>query len=390
MSIWINNVGSMRSTMHWSAESLYFHLHSMGSKDSDEFQKEFNIGSVLDAATNGVMDVMFTAACYSPVMARLGDAFWPLARELIRLRVGSTDQLNLLLWFGVIPQTVLVLEPKRYYLDSMIPHVKTNISIEGSIGLDSNECDSWEQEYCARTLLEVPGNTSLVFLCNVRISTIFVQRREVSSVYSSNRSVLRFHGSQAKDSSLVLDRVMLVGSGCYATGFEKVHCNQLSVVDASVGFIGKNINTLSLTGGVSDVGGGTVKSGFIFCDEALRLSDVGSFYCSGQCFEDARMIFRIRIRQTCVVENCVLVRSDHMGEIMASPGCSPSFLRLQVISLVSSLSLRRFLTCWFDQIDPSISAFLEGGDPVIGEDQVVYLSTAPRYLSCSSVPPEEI
>lgn len=379
----------MNSTMHWSAEKLYFYLHQMHSMGHETFQNEFRSGSMLDEVTHGVMDVMFAAACYSPVMGRIGTLFWPLAREIIRLRVEGTDQLNLVLWFGVIPQTVLVLEPKTYILDSMVPPILSDISIEGSVPLGSIQCESWELESCARTVLEIPGNSSLVFVGNVRVTTLLVRHLEVlSGPSSSDDAMLKFHGSGDQESSLIFDRVMLTGSGCSVVGYEKVHCNQLSVSDAVVGFEGRNIHTLSFTGSINEFSSQFLKSGCLFCDHALRLFDVCSLFCSGQFFENNKIILYVQVRKTCVFENSVMVQCDHMGEILCSPGCSPSFFKLKVY--YSFIFLLFLVDDFFLQIDPSISRFLTDGDGLVCDNNVIFSSTTPRYLSCSCVYPEEI
>lgn len=343
VATWVKNVGRVRKTLHWASEPFYFYLHGMLSMSLQDVQAEFKQGSRMDGLSKGVMEVMFWVSCFQPpVVVALGDCFWDLARELIRLQVSNVDQLNYLFWGGLIPQTVIVLEAREYQMDSMIPPIKADISIEGCVCPveHTNLSEEHVQEDETRTVLRISSHSSLIFTGSVRLLNLTVSQSEMSSVHTLSEVSMKFIGLEPDHATIVMDGVKMCSAGCSVSNYSKVNCNHFSVTGAMAGFIGYNIKSLHMAGSQTHLENPSFKTGFFFCDTAMLLRDVTSFIVTKQTFYENNVVFDMRVRAVCIVEDSVIARCDHMGEIMTSVNCHPTFIR--VVVSYCALSLIRF------------------------------------------------
>ena len=318
--------------MHWANDLLYYTIHDTNKQPLVSLQKQFCFNSPLDTVTKGVMDVMFAASCFQlPIVIELGQLFWMFARELIRLRVSTVDHLNFLLWGVVLPQTVLVLDPVTFTLDSLIPPIKTQITIQGRVETQTSDDEVFETS--TRTILLVPSNSSLIFLSDVRLCTLTVKQVE-NPAYRQSECVLQFLGFGPRALNLYMNGVELVNAGCSVVNYDKVHCNHLSVTDAVVGFLGTNIKDLYLTGTHTHLLETEVKTGFYFCDTALSLRDISTFVCAKHTIFNCHVVFDAKISKVCVVEDSAIYECTHMGELLTCSNCVPSFVSCKVIMRV--------------------------------------------------------
>ena len=320
----------MENTMHWASKELFYRVFTTNDMPLQELQTQFNFQSLLDDSAKGVMDVMFIASCFQlPVVLELGELFWIFAREVIRLRVSTVDHLNFLLWDSVLPQTVLVLDPVTFFLDTLLPPIKNQITIQGTVVENQLENQSNVVETVARSILDVSSQASLIFLSDVRLCTLVV--RQVDSPGTKLvESVIQFMGFGARSLSVYMNGVELINAGCSVVNYENVHCNHLYVTDAVVGFLGTNIGNLYLTGTHTHLLDNSVQPGYLFCDTAFCLKDVSNFVCTNQTIYQCKVIFDVRIARVCVIEDAVMCQCDHMGELLTSANCTPSFVRCKV------------------------------------------------------------
>jgi hypothetical protein len=125
----------------------------------------------------------------------------------------------------------------------------------------------------------------------------------------------------------------------------------------------------------------------------MLLRDVTSFIVTKQTFYENNVVFDMRVRAVCIVEDSVIARCDHMGEIMTSVNCHPTFIR--VVVSYCALSLIRFDSFETNfsfclQIDPAVSNLVEGEEQPSQEHETLFVSNPLKCFKCSSFHPEEV
>lgn len=330
----------MDNTLHWVKDSVYLHVALMHRMSLEDLRNEFDVGSRLNQVTKGVMDVMFVASCFDlPIVAKLGRLFWIFAREIIRIRVSSSDQLNLLLWNRVLPQTVLVLDPIPFFLDAMMEPIDYVVSFQGTI-MERTEGMA-PDAVPARTVLMVASTSALIFHASARVSILEVQHFDVLGVVQ-HMYALRFTSVCADDRLIHLQAVFVRNSGCFITGYAKVHANHLSVENATTGLNVKDVGQLYITTThppLIDVG---FNSKFSYCDVGFSFSGVSSFIGSNLIFSDCCVALDVKMKQIFILEDSRITKCDSLGEILSAPSCIPSFHRNVVTSIDHILALQTF------------------------------------------------
>lgn len=317
-------VGDVDSTLHWCKDRVYSRVAVMHAMPFDTLCREFTDGSVLSSMMEGVMDVLFVASCFElPVVVLLGRLFWLLASELINIRVSSVDQLNLLLWNRVLPQTLLVLDPVPFYLDSMIESVDYVVTIQGTVGVSDGTYPP------TRTVLMVPSSSVLGFCDSVRLSKLEVRHFEVDGV-NQTEHVLGFSCTDGEDKVIFLQGVDVYDGGCSISGYGKVHTNHFSVTNTSVGVTVENVGQMFITATQNVLSEAGFKSGVFSCGLGFSFAGVSTFVGSGVCIRRCGVVFDVRVKRVFVLEDSCVLKCDSFGEILSSPVCIPSFHRNMV------------------------------------------------------------
>ena len=324
---WIEKMGPMDQTMHWSEEKLYCHICRMLRYPHSQLLLEFQTNSKTDSLTTGVMDIMFLASCFQlPLVCELGPRFWFFTKELIHLRVSSVDHLNSLLWGLVLPQTVILLDPKPYFMDSDLEAISVDITIKGSKGGASAE---------EETVIVVHSKTSLVFIGSVRLVGLkFKQQRHDPNQSEYSDTVLSFIGWGDDKLLLFMKDVQLVNAGCSVSAYNRAHFCCVSVTDALIGIHVTNVKDVFLSSGDMLCPGTSFDPpGFFYCDTAIVASDVSVLIAGHQIISHCHTVFDLKVKHTCVVEESTISSCDHMGKIMTSPNCTPSLIGVSVSAI---------------------------------------------------------
>lgn len=323
VAAWVKNVGTVDQTLHWCHDELYAHICTMNGMNDDDFQHQFVFGSSLDHATVGVMEILFAASCFEcPIVVDMGKLFWVFCRELIRIRVSDVDQLNFLLWGQVVDQTVLVLDPVDFHLDSMIPAIQSVISIEGSFVTSREGYNHYTTVYMA-------SHSSLIFHGNARVSKLIIKRFEVLGAAKTPFSMI-FEGVWGEERKVYIYMLMLHDGGCRVKSYNEVHCDCLMVDDAVVGLHAESIKRIYVQQQGHAQAPQGFHPGFSMCETALTLKFVNHFVCTGCYFKNCFVVWDGRIASVCVVQDVSIMGCVHMGEILMSPGHHPSFVGVTV------------------------------------------------------------
>lgn len=389
---WINKIGSMEKTMHWAKEELYHQIHRMMRLSDEKLAFELHPGSITDSMTNGVMDVMFLASCFNfPLVRVMGDRFWSFTKELINLQVSSSNHLNSLLWGLVLPQTVVILDAKRYEMDPLLTPISVDITIKGSY-LETASHSLQSDQVVEKTVLAVNSETKLFFTASARLMGITFEQVHYSSLVSKRSdTVMEFMGWGFDPLVLFMKDVHLVNAGCSVSAFDKVHCSQCSVTDSELGFHVTNVKDLFFSGGdLFYPKGSGVKTGFFNCELSLYVRDVFYLLVCQQHFDHCDTVFDFKVQNRCIVENCKISSCNCMGAIMTSPNCTPSLIDL-VVSLSLSSFFIVFQLMYGLQVDKQTSPleFDANAEELGLVSDVVYVFMEPRILPAISLKSEE-
>ena len=314
---WETNVGSIDSTLHWVKEELHYHIYCMNKMSLDMLQCEFSEQRTLDKLATGVMDVLFISACFKlPSVDAMGPLFWIFARELIQLHLASVDQLNSLLWGLVLPQTVIVLEPKKYALDSLLDPIIVPLTIQG------------QQTDQGVTTVEVSSQTSLVFFNNARLDKIrFVQTLPVSM--PPTEFIVKFSGYGGCKLVASMTDVEFVRAGFSVQFYNRMQCNHVFVSRAVIGIHARNVEQLSILGyGSNEMCDSP--TGFDACALGMQFMDVDLLLIENQAFSGTEKIFHACVKTSCIVRNCSADNCPNLGTILMAGHATPVFVDFEV------------------------------------------------------------
>jgi hypothetical protein len=332
---WVKNVGPVEHTMHWACEELFSFVFKLMKMPLPELETQLKFRSQLDSMTNGVMEVMFVASCLEFEMVKeMGSLFWVFTRALVTLDVSSGDQLNLLLWENVLPQTIIQLEAKEYILDSLLPQIHTTLTIQGvepdpsqeMQGGDSEDEDVMENK---STVLMVHGQAVLTFTGNVRIYHVTIQHLSSDAVRDSN-SVVSFYAAADTPCTVFMNNVAIVNNGCSVVNYTNAHFNNCSITSAVYGFLLFNIEKVYIMG-TGDLGAVEPKKVGVFSSQtAICARDIRSLMLRRQIFFQNDVVFDSRVSSSCILENVAIVDCTHMGEMLSSAKCTLTFIDVVV------------------------------------------------------------
>lgn len=324
--------------MHWCGNAMFSRVTAMHKMSLKDLHVEFSFGSRLDQAIGGVMDVMFVASCFEfPVKDCMGSLFWILARELILVRASTVDQLNLLLWKKPLPQTVLMLDPIPYFVDSMVPHIDHQISIQGTVVEKDNEDES-PGLLTARTLILVASTSTIIFRNSVRLSALQVIQVETSGARQMEY-VLSFIGTGARNLSVSLQAVDVRNAGCFVTQYSKLSGNHFGVTNASTGLALRDVDQVFLTATHQRLAYNGFNSWFSHCEVAFSFFGVSTFVGANVFVFECHVVCDVKVKNIFVLENSRFQKCFAWGEILSTPTCIPSLYRNEVCELSCILYL---------------------------------------------------
>ena len=330
---WEANVGPVESTLHWVGEDLYYHIHCMQKMSLETLQNEFREQRDLDRLATGVMDVLFLSSCFKlPSVVAMGPCFWVFARELIQLKLSSVDHLNSLLWGLVLPQTVIVLEPKKYALDSLLDPIAVPLTIRG------------QKDDQGVTTVEVHSQTSLIFFHNTRLHRLrFVQAPSVS--VPSTDFLVKFCGFGGCKLTAFMVDVEFVCAGYSVQNYLQVQCNHVHVSRAAVGLSAYSVERLSILGCDSEVmcEGHT---GFNGCGIGIQIMDVDHLLVENQVFSGTEKIFHACVKTSSEVKDSNADACVSMGVLLMARHFTPVFIDFEVFTFCVCGSHTCVLKCF--------------------------------------------
>ena len=295
---WSEQVGCMDDTLHWVDPSLYKTINSMKSLSIEELQAEFQTpDSRLCSEVNGVMDLMLVCCCFRlPLVMEMDHLFWHFARALVLLDVGSVDTLNSLLWGLVLPQTVLVLEPKQYILDSLLDPIFVPITIRGTK----------DQATLQTTILGVYSQTSLVFFHHVRFWHLTFARVVTASIMPPSDFIVKLIGwDGCKHKAYFWDVEMLDG-GISCIFFDLLQCNRLLVKGAECALAVYSTKTLCVRGWDQHTLLPSERSAFDECTLAIKAKEVVHLKIQDVKFSRLFELFNVRASHVCSIEKSII------------------------------------------------------------------------------------
>ncbi len=330
MRLWIQKVGPVEDTMHWSSTGFYQCISNMYKMDPSALCDQFVFGSSLDSEAKGVMDVLFAAGCFNtPVVELMGSLFWVFAKELIRLYVSDVDFFNLLIWGQPLPQTVLVLAPVVFSLDCMLPGVESVISIEGTVNKDEKTGEE-TSESVSRSTIMVPGNTCMVFFNSVRMSGLDICRFLVPYAPQCERAI-NITGRVPAGKTVRFVDVDMTGGGLSITNIDSVCCLGLSIRDAKTGVSVKHVEEFFFGSG------GRYIPVLTNCELAFSLAGLSKASFEEAEFRDSHVVFHARVTNLFEVKRVAVTKCTSMGQVLMNPGNAPMFYRVMVRLIVSFL-----------------------------------------------------
>ena len=342
-NLWRDNVGLAEETLHWCDAGLIDDVERMLCEFSlDEIRACFARGktapnamcSHLSNLCVGVMDLFFITSCFAfPVVQRMGPLFWMLAKTFILLDVHDADELNFLLWYKVLPQTVLCLKPCCYAIDSVMDPISVTLTIKGS-----------RDENGDRSVLAIASHSSLWFLANIRIMTLRMERYE-TDIPGCPEFIVRFVGARNLRLKAELLNVSVLGGGIDASHFWTVVCNNVRIVDAICGL---HVNSGNLLYVKNDRAEEPIDGPGLFlnCELAMYTRDVAHIGLIDLYFEKPLQVFEMHYTAACCIRDCTVeFFTENLLGIVLGP--SPPMLdNLKVIQIQKSTKAfpTRYLT----------------------------------------------
>ena len=333
-------VGDVDSTLHWCSNQMFARVTAMHKMSLKDLHSEFQFGSRLDRVMVGIMDVMFVASCFEhPYVLSMENMFWIFAQEIILVRASNVDHLNLLLWRKPLPQTVIMLDPIPYFIDSMIPHIDDTISIQGTVvETDDGETSSI---LSARTLIMVPSTSTLVFRGNVRLSVLQVMQFETSGGRQMEY-VMSFIGSGVEGLTVSMQAVDVRNAGCFIAGYSKLSANHFGVTNATTALSARDVDQIYLTATHKRLADNGFNSWFSYSDVAFDFFGVSTFIGTDVFVFECHVICDVKMKKIFVLENSKFHGCTAWGEILSAPTCSPSLYHNEVLTFAVIL---HFLFC---------------------------------------------
>jgi len=319
----------MDDTLHWVDPSLYKTINSMKSLSIEELQAEFQTpGSRLCAGVTGVMDLMLVCCCFRlPLVMEMDHLFWHFARALVLLDVDSVDTLNSLLWGLVLPQTVLVLEPKQYNLDSLLVPIFVPITIRGTK----------DQARLQTTTLGIYSQASLVILNHVRFWHLTVARVITANVMPASDFLVKLTGWDGCNHKAYFWDVEMCDGGISCVLYDLLQCNRLIVRGAECALAVYATETLCVRGWDHHVLLPSERSAFDQCTLAIKAKDVANVKIEDVKFSRLFEVFNVRASNVCLIENALVSPTCmRLGRILMPQNAACVFTDVEV--LFSSLS----------------------------------------------------
>lgn len=323
---WVSRVGDMRHTMHWSSSDLMPMIQRLNHMPLPELRSAFEYWDCLYVHMKGIADVLFTASCFQiPFVVRLGDLFWAFARELLLVKIDSSDDLNLFLSGSIMPQTVIVLGPHTYLLDSEVPQIQCNVTIKGSpIGVDNSTF--------SQTTISLHDN-GLAFQSGVFIQDVCFVHRAPAAL----NCAIRVQGIDKRNTRVRLEGVKVVGGGIRFSQCREVNMYELYIENALVGVYVNDVDMLSVNPRLDP------QQGFVYSDKAyFELCQTVFYITKAKYFCSCFQVFHqcTRIYHACIDEKMAILDSDFLecgklGQVLGSQGASMLLCRCYVSQLLS-------------------------------------------------------
>lgn len=316
---WETNVGPITKTLHWSSNEFIVYVRNLFPLSSQERRKQFVFGSDLDDELLGVMDVAFAASCFMKSdIASMGQLFWIFAKELLRVYVSSTDELNFLLWGTLLPQTVLFLAPITFYMDCMIPPIETVMTIEGTVCADgSSPC----------TEVRLQSSECLIFRANTRITGIVFRRTGLRTSHANApNTFLGFVGKKDAPVHVCLSLVQAFDGGLYFMKCGKVKLRGVAVSNAISGLMLDTVEEFVFNrfpGAETDTSFSDV--GVFNCYNAFSLDGVKSVEMNGIRVRNVQNVFSGSVSDTFVMGTSCIDSCRSMGNLLVFSNIRPVF-----------------------------------------------------------------
>jgi hypothetical protein len=307
---WVDNVGDMKYTMHWSSHRLIPLIQNLTTKNFSDLKGAFEYWDSLRAHMKGVADVLFTASCFQiPFVVRMEELFWAFARELLLVKIVNSDDLNLFLSGPIMPQTVIMLGPYVYSLDSHVPPVPSTVTIMGSdLGVDNR---TYSQ---TSILLHTEG---LSFQSGVFIQDVTLVHR----VPGPQNCAIRVRGADKIQTKARLDGVKVIGGGVRFSNCTEVLMYEMNIEEALVGVYANDVDML-LVNPRLDPEYGLVfsdKGFFKLCKTAFYVTKVNFFNCRLQVYHQCMRIYHACINVKMSIADCDFMDCGKLGQVLGKP-----------------------------------------------------------------------
>lgn len=327
---WVENVGDMKYTMHWSSPDIMALVHRLNRMSLDDLRGHFNYWDSVQAHMKGVADVLFTASCFRiPFVVRLGALFWSLARELLLVKLDTSDELNLFLSGTIMQQTVMVLRETPYYLDSETPYVTCNVTIKGSdVGVDNvtfSPTVIWLHEQGLRF-------KSGVFICRVRL--IHIERGALNCA-------IRVRGDDKRNTHVRLEDVMILRGGVRLSKCRSANTFELCIDDTLVGLYIHDVDLLSVNPRLDALAGfvPSEKALFHLCQTAVYIVRARFFCSCFQNFHKCLFIYNVCIDCNMAIMDCEFRECGKLGQVLGKQGAKLLLCRCLVSLFRSRFAL---------------------------------------------------
>jgi hypothetical protein len=304
---WVDNVGDMKHTMHWSSPRLVPLIQSLNAMNFSDLKGAFEYWDSLRVHMRGVADVLFTASCFQiPFVVRMEELFWAFARELLLVKIVSSDDLNLFLSGPIMPQTVIMLGPHAYSLDSHVPPVPSIVTIMGSdLGVDHR---TYSQ---TSILLHTEG---LSFQSGVFIQDVTLVHR----VSSPQNCAIRVRGVDKIQTNVRLDGVKVIGGGVRFSNCTQAVIHELNIEDTLVGVYANDVDMLVVNPRL-DPHYGLVysdKGFFKLCKTAFYVTKVNFFCCRLQVYRQCMRIYHACVNEKMSIADCDFMDCGKLGQVL--------------------------------------------------------------------------
>lgn len=323
---WVDNVGEMKYTMHWSSPDLMAMIQRLHRMPLSELRGSFDYWDSVCAHMKGIADILFTASCFRvPFVVRLGALFWAFARELLLVKLDTSDDLNLFLSGTIMAQTVMVLGLRPYYLDSEVPYLPCNITIKGS---DSGVSDTTFSQTIVWLHEQGLRFGAGVYMYRVRLA--HVDQNPLNCA-------IRVRGDVKATTHVRLEDVMVSRGGVRLSKCRSANTFDLCVEDTLVGLYIHDVDLLSVNPRL-DPGRGFVSSEkalFRLCKTAVYIIRARFFCSCFQIFHQCLFVYNACIDCKMAIADCEFRECGKMGQVLGKRGAK----LLLCGSFVSLLSL---------------------------------------------------